>query len=61
MKESFEEKIKRLWRERDYDTLLRSVRRKYPKSEDRPVIVAMLYDVSWTRRFGVDSIFYKEG
>jgi len=48
MKESFEDKIKRLWRERSYDTLLRSVRRKYPKSEDRP-------------GFGDDSIFYKEG
>lgn len=61
MRESFEDKIKRLWRERDYDTLLRSVRRKYPKAEDRPVVVTMLYDVSWTRRFGDDSIFYREG
>ena len=61
MKESFEEKIKRLWRERDYDTLLRSVRRKYPKSEDRPDVIAMLYDVSWTRRCSDDSIFYREG
>ena len=61
MRESFEDKIKRLWRERDYDTLLRSVRRKYPKSEVRPDVIAMLYDVSWTRRFSNDSIFYREG